>query len=830
MLILYNLLKRYVELPKEVTPEQVARDLTMATVEVESVKELGSELKDVVVGKVEKVEKHPNADKIKLAWVDIGKKENVKIVCGGTNLKEGLLVPVALPGSYVRWHGVGELVRLEKTKIRGEESYGMICAANEIGLYEVFPHKEMEITDLSRLNLKIGQSLAEALNLTGIVLDIDNKSLTNRPDLWGHYGISRELSAIYNVKLNNLDLGEKNNDKDYKLKIINYQSDVNNELEKISLDIKIKDQNLCSRYLGCVIENIEVGESPEWLKQELIATGHSIINNVVDITNYVMEETGQPLHTFDKEQISENNSGISQIVIRRAEKNEKLVLLDESELKLNKEMLVIANNKKSVALAGIMGGKDSGINAKTTTVILEAANFNAMNIRKTSQQLEVRSDSSMRFEKVLDVNLVEIGMRRALELFKEIFPTAKISPIIAEAGNWQNKNITIDIKHDFIIKRIGKDISAQEIKDILTKLGFQVEEKGNIYKIQVPSWRATGDVNIPEDIVEEVARIYGYDNLMSKVELIEMTEAKIQPVYELEDKIKNYLSLGVGMNEVLNYPWADERLMIEIGIIPNKECLVISNPPAPELKYLQSSLWPNLIKNIRDNLRYNDNFKIFELARVYNKELEPWDNQSKDNLPQQPKKLVGAVVSNKNDEVFLDVKGIVADINRYIPNIKCNFEKSNQVATFLDVSKVLDININKEKIGWLGEIDYAKLNFKGKKVALFEFDWNKLVASYKKTEQKKYKKILPFPMIERDLAVEINWEIKWSELVEVVRNIDKLIQQVEFLSEYPLQDKKSLAFRITYQAERTLTDEEINKIEKKILNKLEKKFNAELRK
>ncbi len=829
MLVSYNLLKKYVELPKKLTPEQVARDLTMATVEVESVKELGSELKDVVVGKVEKVEKHPNADKLKLAWVDIGKKENVKIVCGGINLKESLLVPVALPGSYVRWHGEGDLVKLEKTKIRGEESWGMICAANEIGLYEIFPHKEMEITDLSRLDLKVGQPLAEALNLSGIVLDIDNKSLTNRPDLWGHYGISRELSAIYNVKLNDLVLGEKVDDQNYKLKIINYKSDADNELEKVPLKIEIKDQDLCPRYLGCVIENIEVGESPEWLKQELITTGHSVINNVVDITNYVMEEVGQPLHAFDKEQISSSNK-IPHIIIRRAEKNEKLILLDESELKLDKEMLVIANDKEPIALAGVMGGKDSGINTKTTTVILEAANFDAMNIRKTSQQVEVRSDSSMRFEKALDINLAEIGMRRALELFKEIFPAVKISPIIAEAGDWQNKNIVINVKHDFIIKRIGKEISVEEVKNILTKLGFQVEENKNIYKIQVPTWRATGDVSIPEDIVEEVARIYGYDSLMSEVELIEMSEPKIQLAYELENKIKNYLSLGAGMNEVINYPWADKKTMIEIGVNPAKECLEISNPPAPELKYLQSILWPNLIKNIRDNIRYNDNFKIFELARVYLTDLKPWDNKAKDNLPRQPKKLVGAVVGTKNDEVFLTAKGIVTDFKYQVPSFEYEFKETNTSLKFLDITRVLDININNEKVGWIGEIDYNKLNFKAKKVALFELDWDKLVSIYEITEQKKYIKILPFPIIERDIAIEVDWGVKWNELVKVVEDIDKLIKKVEFLSEYPLVDKKSLAFRITYQAERTLRDEEINKVEKKILGKLEKKFNAELRK
>jgi len=806
MLVSYNLLKKYVELPQGINPQEVADKLTMATVEVESVKELGSDLKDIVVGKIEEIAKHPNADKLKLVEVNIGKRENIKIVCGGTNLKKEMLVVVALPEAQVRWHGEGELVKLESTKIRGEESFGMICASNEIGLSSMFKCGANEIADLSHLDLELGKPLAEVLNLSGIVLDIDNKSLTNRPDLWGHYGISRELAAIYDVKLNELEL---------------YQG---NKIETTGdLKIEIKDNDLCPHYLGCVIENVKIEESPEWLKQELLATGHSVINNIVDVTNYVMEEVGQPLHAFDKKKVDN-------IIIRRAEKGEKLVLLDESELKLNKEMLAIANEVEPVALAGVMGGKHSGINVETTAIVLEAANFDAMNIRKTSQQIGVRSDSSMRFEKALDVNLTEVGMRRALQLIQEICPQVKINPIIVEAGEWKDKQTIIEIKHDFIIKRLGKKLAIQEIKDILSRLGFKVEEEKEIYKIKVPSWRATGDVNIPEDIVEEVARIYGYDNLTENVELVEMTEAEIQPAQELEIKIKNYLSLGAGMSEVLNYPWADERIMNELDINPIKDCLEIANPPAPELKYLQTSLLPNLIKNIHDNIRYFEQFKIFELARVYNNNgLEAWHDKAEDVLPVQPKKLVGAVVGSKNNEVFLEIKGIISNMILEIGNWELEIKPSSGSDKFIDNSRYLEIFLDKVVVGWVGEVNYAKLNFKGKKVALFEIDWEKLI-TLQNTEIKKYKKLSQFPVIERDIAVEVEWDVKWGELIEVVNKVDKLIGQVEFLSEFPLEDKKSLAFRITYQAERTLKDEEVEKVEQKILSKLGKKFGAELRK
>jgi phenylalanyl-tRNA synthetase beta chain len=305
----------------------------------------------------------------------------------------------------------------------------------------------------------------------------------------------------------------------------------------------------------------------------------------------------------------------------------------------------------------------------------------------------------------------------------------------------------------------------------------------------------------------------------------------------LEDKVRTYLSLGAGMSEVLNYPWADEKVMLELGLEPSKNCIEISNPPAPELRYLQTTLLPNLIKNIRDNIRFNERFKIFELARVYHNKFERWDETAKDNLPQQPKNLVGVVVGNKKDEVFLEIKGIVEDGIKYlVSNIKYEFKPADSPLKFLDKSKILDIYLGKEKIGWLGEVNYSKMNFKGKQVAVFEIDWNKLLGfiQLSGTEPtlniRKYKKLSSYPVIERDIAVEIDWDIKWGEVANFVNKADKLISQVEFLSEYPLENKKSLAFRVVYQAERTLRDKEVEKIERKILDKLKKKFGAELRK
>lgn len=829
MLLSFNLLKKYVELPENLSPQEVAERLTMATVEVEKVVDKSKELAKVVVGKVEKIEDHPNADKLKIARVNIGNKNKpVKIVCGGTNLKEHMAVAVALPGAYVRWHGEGDLVKLEKAKIRGEESYGMICAANEIGLFNMFPHKEMEILNLTGLGLEPGQPLAEALHLDDTVFDIDNKSLTNRPDLWSHYGVARELAAIYNSQLREVELADD-------LKLVKGKHG--------DLQVEIIAKDLCARYLGCVIENVKVEESPEWLKKALIASGYKPINNIVDITNYVMSELGQPMHAFDKAKLYDNQAEGVKIVVRQARKGEKIIALDEQEYELSDEDLVISTDKQAVALAGMMGGLATGITNKTSAIVLEAANFKAENIRRSSQRLDLRTDASIRFEKALDPVLAEIAMRRAIKLIQEIVPQAKVSELIVESGEWQVPGGEIEVSHDFIIKRIGKEISADEVKSILGRLGFGVTIKtgaaqGQVFVVQVPSWRATGDVSIAEDIVEEVARIYGYDNLEQKVELVEMDIAKHQLEFAKEEEIKNYLAFSCGMSEVFNYPWAEEKLVNLLGL--EKGAIEIANPPTAELKYLQTSLIPNLIKNIESNLRFFDGFRIFELSRVYMDKFKKLDKRMSDDLPLQPKFLAGAVVGAKQDKVFLTVKGIVEGLMDKLQIGSYSFTSSKPTLSFIDKERFLGLMLDKEEIGWLGEVDYGQLDFstgsglalkrKNKKVALFEIDWDKLLVKLAELKiEKRYQPLPQFPAVERDIAVEVDWEVKWQAIQEELVKLDKLIHQIKFLSEYPLESKKSLAFRVVYQADRTLKDEEVNQVEQKVINRLKKKFGAKLR-
>ena len=822
MKISLNWLKDYIDLPKNITPQKLTEDLTMSTVEVESVKNQAEEFENIIVGKILEIKKHPNADKLKIVITDIGLLEKAQIVCGGANLKEDMLVAVALPGARVKWHGQSEPVILEETKIRGEKSFGMICSSNEIGLQDLLPCGGMEITDLSGvLNDKnIGQPLAQVLKLDDVIIEIENKSLTNRPDLWSHYGIARELSVIYKILLKKPEIFEKFQDT-----ISNFQINSKSQIQNSKLNINIEDKNLCSRYIGCIMQNIKIASSPEWMQKRLEAVGLRAIDNIVDITNYVLLDIGEPTHAFDLALLNQKqfpNNKIN-IIVRKSKRDEIIQSLDGEDRKLDKDMLVIADTKKPIAIAGIMGGANSEVTDKTTEIILEAATFNAMNIRKTSQKLNLRTEASVRFEKNLDSNLAEIAMLRMLYLIKKNIPEAEIIEYI---DNYPVKpeNINIEIKHNFIEKRIGQSFSKKEVIDILTRLGFEIDEKNKIYKIKVPSWRATGDISIPEDIIEEVARIYGYDNLKEKVEKVEMNKAKFQLEFDLENKIKNYLSLGCGMNEVFNYPWLDEKILNKFNL-SDKNYIEIDNPPAEENRFLQISLIPNLIKNAQDNLRYFSKFKLFELARVF----KPGQDKSfgDDVLPEQPKMLAGIIVSK--DDVFFEIKGIIEKFSIFNFQFSNNFQLNN--LQFLNKEKFLGIFLDDREIGWLGEMQDK---IKNKNIGLFEINFSKLCRNDAlHCSMLKYQQIPQFPLIERDIAIEVDWDVKWGDVSSAVSKAmadENVIKNIIFLSEFDLSEKKSLAFKVIYQADRTLKDEDVKIIENKIIKLLKKKFNAELRK
>ncbi len=429
MLISYNWLKKYTNLAA-VDAKEVAEKLKASTVEVESMQDQGELLQNVVVGKVTVADKHPNADKLKLCKVDVGNEE-LQIVCGGSNVREGMLVAVAKVGAKVQWHGEGELIELKPTKIRGEDSFGMICASTEIGLGELFPIKdEKEILDLTEKNFKVGLPLAQVLGLNDWVFEIDNKSLSNRGDLWGHYGMAREVAVLYNRDLQKYETKKISQGKEFKL------------------EVEVTDTKLCPRYMAVAIAGIKVGTSPVWLQEKLMTLGHHPINNIVDITNYIMLDLGQPMHAFDVQKVEEK------IVVRKAKDGEKVLALDKNEYNLTSSDLVIADNKKALAIAGVMGCMNSAINNDTTSIIFESANFNAVNVRSTSTRLNLRSDSSVRFEKSLDPNTCELALQKAVELVLECCPDAKVVSKVVDEKNFSVSVGPIEMPLNIFAKKL----------------------------------------------------------------------------------------------------------------------------------------------------------------------------------------------------------------------------------------------------------------------------------------------------------------------------------------------------------------------------------------
>ncbi len=475
MKISLNWLQDFVNLPKNLDPQDLADRLTMHVVEVESFEREAGKFEGMVVGKVMGIEKHPNADRLSVCNVDIGKAESIKlkaesvgaqIVCGGKNLKEGMLVAVALPGSKVRWHGEGDLVELKETEIRGVKSFGMICAGSEIGLDEMQRAQPVigdgpQILDISAYKAKPGMPLASVLGKDDVVYEISNVSLSNRPDLWSHFGIAIEVGRLYGKAVRTDRLEMKFPNKVWK-----------KSSKELSVTIVAKE--LCMRYVGALVEGIALKETPVWMRKHLEAIGQRSISTLVDISNYVMFEMGQPVHIFDKSKVESRKSKVVEIVVRRAKNGERLKTLDGIERGLDESTLVIADHKKPIAIAGVMGGLDSGVTENTSSIIVECATFDPVSIRKAQARLGLKTDASQRFEKALDPQQPGYAIARVLALIEECSQKPKafsIKAIIDAHGAIRDPK-PIAIPLSLIERRIGCLISEDKAKKILQGLGF----------------------------------------------------------------------------------------------------------------------------------------------------------------------------------------------------------------------------------------------------------------------------------------------------------------------------------------------------------------------
>ena len=777
----------YVEIPEDMDLKKLAYDVTMSTVEVEDVEYLARRFDNMAVGVIEKIEAHPNADKLRVCKVDLGSGTK-EIVCGGINLEEGMRVAVACPGAVVRWHGEGEPVVIKNSKLRGVESYGMICASDEIGLGDLFPaSQEAEILDLSAFDVPAGTPLADALDMNDVLLEIDNKSMTNRPDLWGHYGIAREIAALYDLPLK---------------KIEPWQADVESDFK-----VEIQDPDRCTRYIGVEMSGVEVKPSPYKMQSRIWKVGMRPINALVDITNYVMLATGNPTHAFDADNISDH------IVVRRAAEGEKLVLLNDKELDLCGDDLVITDSEGPVALAGVMGGAKDSILPDTKRVILEVANFESTGVRRTALRYDNRTEASSRYEKAIDPERCDQALALSMQYFKELYPELQVTGCCDQYVK-KLERAQIDVSLAWLAKRLGKDLSNDVIRAKLELLGFDVEIEGDNMHVTAPTWRSTGDISMKDDVMEEVARLYGYDNFEATEFTTTFTGAINQKDQDLIRHIKEYLALRCGMQEVYTYPWMND-VYVNAVLGSTEGVLKLSTPPAPDLSCIRCSLLPNLCEAVMKNERYFNDFSIFEEAQVFFDRNYTSLYDETESLPEQRRHIGAALASSvkKIDQLFREAKGALEYMPRYTHMEGFTFRKEEK-PVWADNVVWLNIYLGEEKIGDLGLLAKKvsmECGIKNLSVMLFEIDATKLKPLPSRTNT--FAHLAEYPETDYDISMLFDSDAAWSDIYEAVMGKKKasaLLKDAAFVDEYRgkqiPEGKKSVTIRLTIGSdEKTLT-------------------------
>ncbi len=805
-------IKDFVDLPEDTDLKKLAYDLTMDTVEVEDVEFLADRFENMVVGVIEEILPHPNADKLRICKVDIGADEIKDIVCGGINLEEGMRVCVACPGAYCRWHGEGEPVMIKNSKLRGVASFGMICASDEVGLGDLFPaSREAEILDLSAFDVPAGTKIADALDMNDVLLEIDNKSMTNRPDLWGHYGIAREIAALYDLQLK---------------KIEPFTADVQSDF-----NVEIEDPERCPRYIGVEMSGVAVKPAPFRMQNRLWKVGMRPINALVDVTNYVMMATGNPTHAFDADNITDH------IVVRRAEEGEKLLLLNDKELELCSDDLVITDSEGPVALAGVMGGAKDSILPKTERVILEVANFESTGIRRTALRYDNRTEASSRYEKAIDPERCEQALALSMQYFRELYPELSVTGFCDRYVK-KLERAEIDVDLTWLEKRLGKHLTNDQIRNKLELLGFDVDISGENMHVIAPSWRSTGDISIKDDMMEEVARMYGYDNFEATPFNTTFEAAINQKDQDLIRGIKEFLAVRCGMQEVYTYPWMND-IFVD-AILQNRDgVLKLSTPPAPDLAYIRSSLLPNLCEAVVKNERYYNDFSIFEEAQVFadRNYTAPYDET--ELLPEQKRHIGGAMASSvkKITELFREMKGVLEYMPRYTHMEGFTFRKEEK-PVWADNVVWLNIYLGEDKIGDMGLLNKKAsmaCGIKNLQVMLFELDATMLKPLKSRTN--KFVHLTEYPETDYDISMLFDSDAAWKDIYNSIMGKKKaaaLLKNAEFVDEYRGKQvpagKKSVTIRLTIGSdEKTLTSQEIENAAGQVMKKLRKLMGAELR-
>jgi len=799
MLVPLNWLKEYVEI--DVSPEELGEMLTMAGLELEALHYRGKGLEDILVAQIKKIDKHPNADRLSLCIVTDGTTD-YNVVCGATNMKADDKVALATIGTLIPpTDKFADGLKIKKSKIRGEVSEGMLCASNELGLSES-SDGIMILPD----DVVPGTKLIDALSLNDAVFEI---AITpNRPDCLSIFGIAREVAAI---------LGKTLKAPEYSLK---------EEGEDISsiIDVKINNDEGCLRYSCRYIEGVSVAESPDWLKNRLESCGIRSINNVVDITNYVLLEYGQPLHAFNNDLLKGK-----EIVVRYAENEEVITTLDCIERKLTPDDILICDEEKPVALGGIMGGLNSEVTESTKNILLESAYFDPPTIRKTSKRTGLRSDSSYRFERGVDPNNVVNALNRAASLILEL-AGGKLSKSEVDVYKKEILPSEVNVSVERINRVLGINITSSEIVEILKSLEIEiVESDDSLLKLLIPTFRV--DITREVDVIEEVGRMVGYNNIPTVTPYVEMTTNEIAPSRKMADQLKQTF-ISSDFYEAVNYSFEDPEL---IKLFNSEGTIKILNPLTSESSDMRTSLLPGLVKDLQLNLsRQVGDVRLFEAGKVF---MPTRDGQ----LPKEEKRFTAISTGKRQPEVWdnedinlFDLKSIITKcIETITHSSDISFSKSTEIK-FLHPGKSSSIMIQDTEIGFIGELhpDYSEKLGIDKTVNILDIDLDKLLKHYSSDYQ--FTQLPRYPSVRRDISLIVDNNISAGEMIKKVNSVSELVEDAwifdYFQSDTLGKDKKSVGISILLRSDqKTLTDEDANKVQKQAISELNNSLGAELR-
>ena len=799
MLISLNWLKQYVDIKESV--DEIANALTMIGQEVEAIDIQGKDLGNVVIGQIVEFDKHPNSDRLTLLKVNVGEEEPLQIICGATNHKLNDKVVVAkigavLPGNF----------KIKKSKIRDVESFGMLCSEAELGLA-----KESEGIIILPEDAPIGKEYREYAGLNDVIFELE--ITPNRPDCLSHIGIAREVAAYYNRKV--------------KYPVI----EIAETIESVNTVIKvnIEDKERCKRYLGRVIKNVKIKESPDWLKTRIRAMGLNPINNVVDVTNFVMFEYNQPMHAFDLDKVEGN------ITIRAAKENEEITTLDGVERVLKNGELVIADDEKAIAIGGVIGGQNTQIDSDTKNIFVEVAYFTPENIRRESRDLGIFTDSAYRNERGMDVENLAVVMNRAVSLLAEVAEGEVLSEVIDKYVE-KPKRAEISLNLEKLNKFIGKNLTYEEVGKILTHLDIELKPLGDGTTLLIPpSYRA--DLTRPADIYEEVIRMYGFDNIEAKMPVMSIESGEENTNFKISRIVREILK-ELGLNEVINYSFIPKftKELFNFG----EEVIEIKNPLSEDMAVMRPTLLYSLIANVRDNINRNQtDLKLFEISKTFKKLGEGQNGLAIEDLKialilsgREEKNLWN---QSKSDYNFYDLKGYLEFLLERLNVTKYSLARLTNNKNFHPGASA-EIKIGEDVIGVLGELHPNLVNYFGikrEKVFFAELNLTSLLKYIK--IKVNYETISKYPEVLRDLAITLDKSVLVGEMVKEIKKKVNLIEKIDIFDVYSGdkidKDKKSVAMSIVLRDKnRTLTDEDIDKAMTAILELIKDKYNGEIRK